>query len=258
MSAIIVNSFREKLSRGSALGIFMKTIDPAFVEIAGHSGLDFVVLDMEHGPAVGPFMENNIRAAWLSGILPVVRVSKLCSHLILQALDMGAAAVQIPYVSTVQDAKDAVKYAKFHPMGERGMCRFVRSAQYSSTQRDVFFESANANTLVIVQLEGERAMSELDGILEVEGIDIIFIGPYDLSQSLGLPGQTSHPKVVGTMEKIASASKKVGKIIGTFTDTPFTLERWKKAGVQYLSYSVDVGIFYEACAGLSQMHKSMN
>ena len=139
-----------------------------------------------------------------------------------------------------------VKFAKFYPYGMRGVCRFVRAADYSNCDRYKFFESSK-DVLIILQLEGIKAIENLDEILDVEGVDILFIGPYDLSQSLGIPGQVNNPIVVNAMKDIVERAKAKGKVVGTFVDTPLDLKMWKEIGVQYLSYSVDVGIFIDAC-----------
>jgi 4-hydroxy-2-oxoheptanedioate aldolase len=125
----------------------------------------------------------------------------------------------------------------------------VRAASYSSKPVEKYFE-ASGQVLVVIQLEGREAIRNLDSILEVEGIDILFIGPYDLSQSLGHPGKTDHPDVIAAMSGIVKKASAMGRIIGTFTETPAGARRWKEAGVQYLSYSVDVGIFTAACRQL--------
>lgn len=252
MNEALIQRFRERLKAGKAVfGPFMKTCDPGFVEAAGYAGMDFAILDMEHGPVSIQSMQNNIRAAQVSGILPVVRVPAITEEAIGKALDIGAAAVEIPQVTTAEQAREAVKLAKFSPMGERGVCRFVRAAHYSAMDRAVYFEGAN-RAIVIAQLEGRRAMENLDDILDVQGIDIFFIGPYDLSQSLGLPGQVTHPLVVEAMHTIVNAAKQRGAVVGTFTDSKETMEMWAKAGAQYISYSVDMGIFYEACKNLKE------
>jgi 4-hydroxy-2-oxoheptanedioate aldolase len=246
----LLNKFKKKLKDGKPVfGPFMKSIDPAFIEIAGYSGFDFVILDMEHGPAGFPELQNLIRAAVLSNIVPIVRTSDSSEVSIAKPLDLGALGVQIPQVSSSAMAKDCLKAARFFPEGNRGVCRFVRAAEYSSMPRDDYFRRAN-EILVIIQLEGKEAILDIENILKVEGIDIIFIGPYDLSQSLGLPGQVSHPLVIEAMNNIVKRAREMGKIVGTFTDTPQAAEMWKKAGVQYISYSVDVGIFTTACSQL--------
>ena len=127
----------------------------------------------------------------------------------------------------------------------------MRAAHYSAMNKAAYFEGAN-QTIVIAQLEGQQAIDNLNDILDVEDIDIFFIGPYDLSQSLGVPGQVTHPLVVEAMNTIVKAAKQRGAVIGTFTDSKETMEMWAKAGVQYISYSVDMGIFYEACKSLKE------
>ena len=198
----IVLKFREKIKNNEFVyGIFTKSQDPMFVEIQGISEYDFVILDSEHGPYSVSQQQNNIRAALLRGLLPIVRVSELSENMIGKALDIGALGVQVPQIENAKQAKKAVKYARFYPYGERGVCRFVSAADYSAKDRNEYFKSSK-DLLVILQLEGVQAISNLDEILEVEGIDIIFIGPYDLSQSLGVPGDIKNPKVLNAMINI--------------------------------------------------------
>ncbi len=208
MNLELIKDFRKKLADGWVLGPFMKTCDPGFVESAGYAGMDFAILDMEHGPISVEHLQNNIRAAQVSGLLPVVRVNSY--EEISRALD-----------------------------------------------RTDYFSAAN-QALVIVQLEGQEAIRNLDEIMEVEGIDIMFIGPYDLSQSLEVPGQTTHPLVVQQMKKIVDKAREKNILVGTFTDSLETLKMWSDAGVRYLSYSVDMGIFYEACTKIRKRMESMN
>lgn len=256
MNEKLIADFKQKLTSCGVFGPFMKTIDPAFVETAGYAGCDFAVLDMEHGPISIENMQNNIRAAQIAGILPIVRVPAISEEAISKPLDIGAAGVQIPQITNAAQAREAVRISKYHPVGERGVCRFVRASGYSSTPREKYFKTAN-NILVILQLEGQEAIKNLDEILDVPDVDIIFIGPYDLSQSLGVPGQTSHPSVISEMEKIVTKAKEKGVVTGTFTDSAQTLEMWTNAGVKYISYSVDVGIFYEACRDLKDNFKKL-
>lgn len=251
----MLTKFKSKLREGKhVFGPFMKSTDPAFIEVAGYTGFDFVILDMEHGPAGFSEMQNLIRAAILANVIPIIRTSNSFEDFIAKPLDLGALGVQIPQVTSAQMAKACVKAARFFPKGERGVCRFVRAANYSSMSRDYYFKKAN-DILVIIQLEGKEAILDLDNILRVEGIDIIFIGPYDLSQSLGVPGQVNHPQVIEAMNDIVKRAHSLGVVVGTFTDTPQLADIWKKAGVQYISYSVDVGIFTNAC---SQLVKELN
>jgi 4-hydroxy-2-oxoheptanedioate aldolase len=245
-----LQAFKDKLSKGEPVyGPFMKTGDAAFVECAGHAGFDFAILDMEHGPVDFFNLQNLIRGAEASGILPIVRTCDSSETAISKALDLGAKGIQVPQIQSAEEAREVIKAAKYFPKGERGVCRFVRAANYSSTPRNEYFESAN-EALVILQVEGKQVLNQLDSILAVEGLDILFIGPYDLSQSLGVPGQVSHPTVIEAIQGIAEQAKKAGVVIGVFCDTFEAAALWRNAGIQYLSYSVDVGIFTEACASI--------
>jgi len=251
-----VRSFREKISNEPVYGPFSKTSDAGMIECIGHAGFDFVILDLEHGPNSVQTLQNLIRAAEVSGVLPIVRVKEGNHSVIGEVLDIGAAGIQVPQITGKADAEIAVRTAKFAPEGMRGVCRFVRAANYSATDRFEYFKSAN-EALVIVQLEGEEAIENIDEIVGVKGIDIVFIGPYDLSQSIGIPGQIDNPAVYEAMEKIISRCTEKGIHTGTFTDTPQNASKWKKSGVRYISYSVDTGLFYEQCKKTAQTLKKV-
>lgn len=167
--------------------------------------------------------------------------------MISKALDIGAQGVQVPQINNEQSARNVINAARFSPSGNRGICRYVRAAEYSKKNKNDYFKESNKDTLIIIQIEGKKGLENIDSILQIEGIDIVFIGPYDLSQSMGVPGQTNHPKVLNAMKTIIEKASKYDKVVGTFVETPSELNMWKDLGMLYLSYKVDVGIFYEAC-----------
>ncbi len=243
----LLRGFRAALARGAVLGPFSKSSDPAFVEIMGHAGFDFVVLDLEHGPNTVLSLQDLVRAAVLSGLLPIVRVKEGSPSLIGEVLDVGAGGVQVPMVRCARDVEDVVRRARFAPLGMRGVCRFVRAASYSSTDRYEYFEKSN-ETLIVLQLEGTEAIGNLDEILAAQGADVVFIGPYDLSQSLGVPGDVDNPRVMEAMRGIVEKCLARNIVVGTFVDTLESARRWRGAGVRYICYSVDVGLFTEKCA----------
>jgi 4-hydroxy-2-oxoheptanedioate aldolase len=238
--------FRKLISQRSVVGTFSKSQDPAFIEIIGHAGFDFVVLDLEHGPNTVLSLQNLIRAAEVTDLFPIVRVKEDTPSLISEVLDAGAAGIQVPKISKTEEAEEVLQAARFIPMGMRGVCRFVRAAEYSSLDRYEYF--ARANTMVIVmQLEGVSAVENLQEILSVPGWDIAFIGPYDLSQSLGVTGQVDDPQVTQMMRTVVDECVKRNVVVGTFVDTIEQARKWSAAGVKYLCYSVDVGLFAEKC-----------
>ena len=243
-----VEQFRAALdsSRG-VFGPFMITSDPAFVEAAGYAGYDFVLLDMEHGPGTFQNLQNLIRAANVAGVMPVVCVPRGTDIWIDRALDVGAGGLLIPQVDTAEQAREAVAAAKFAPVGNRGTCRFVRSACYGAVSGDEYFNKAQ-ETVVMIQAEGSKAVENLDAILEVKGIDVLFIGPYDLSSSLGLIGQIDHPKVTTCIRGIIKHAAEKGVKVGCFADDVAMARKLRNMGVRFIGYSCDTAIFRNAAA----------
>ncbi|MBA7536066.1 5-keto-4-deoxy-D-glucarate aldolase [subsurface metagenome] len=241
------NYLKKALQDGKVVfGPFLKFTDPAVVEIMGFAGFDFVIIDEEHGPISMESAQNMIRAAESVNITPVIRVSNNDEALILRALDIGAQGIEIPQINSKSDAVRAVKSVKYSPRGERGVCRYVRVANYSSMDKSKYFESANKETMIIAHIEGVQGINNLDEILSVSEIDVVFIGPYDLSQSLGILGQVKHPLVIEKMKEVVSKCKESKVAAGTFADDIETAKTWISLGIQYMSFSVDVGILYNA------------
>lgn len=246
-------SLRSKLSTGQLVaGIFSIIPAPELVEIAGLAGLDFIVIDREHGGCSRESMTDMLRAATSAEISPVVRVKENSSAAILEALDSGAAAVQIPQVGNKKEALKACAAARFYPKGTRGLNPYVRSAGYSARSKTDYVNTSNDDTAVIVQIEGAEGVRNLSEILGVKEIDVIFLGPYDLSQSLGIPGQVDHPSVSERMGRVIDEAKQAGVVVGTFVDSSEKAARWIEMGVRYITISVDSGIFLNACRAITR------
>jgi len=240
MNSQIATHLRNKL-HSNAIGIFTKTNDSSIIEAAAISNIDFLILDMEHSSTSQSTIVNHIRSASLHSCPTIVRVTGVDSNEIGTALDSGATGVQVPNISTAEEAQNAVNAARFHPIGNRGVCRFVRSAQYGAMNKKLYFEESNKN-LLILQVEGELGIENLDKILAVDGYDVLFIGPYDLSQSIGDPGNLESPKLLELIANVIKKSKDAGKFVGLFTDSNQMLLNYKKIGVNYMTYSVDMDI----------------
>jgi 4-hydroxy-2-oxoheptanedioate aldolase len=250
-----IKAFKKMTKERYAIGMFSKTTDPAFIEIMGHGNIDFVIIDLEHGPNTIQNTQNLIRAAEVVDLIPIVRTKEGNYNNIGECLDIGAAGVQVPQITDADKALKVIQHAKFLPDGMRGVCRFVRASEYSHIDKFDYFKAAN-ETIVILQLEGIEAIENINKILEVEGIDVIFIGSYDLSQSLGLPGQITSLEVTKRMEEIIGKCLSKGVTVGTFADTCEDAERWISLGVKYIAYSVDVGLFYDKCREVSSKLRS--
>ncbi|MBC2603212.1 HpcH/HpaI aldolase family protein [Puniceicoccus vermicola] len=245
--------FHRKLQSQALLGPFSKTSDPNMIEAIGMGGMDFIILDLEHGPNDVTTLGNLIRACECSNTTAVVRC--LRSDQIGQALDLGARVVQIPHVNCAADAQKAVKAAHFAPRGHRGVCRYVRAADHSSTEKQTYFNDSTEIT-VIAQVEGTEGLNNLNSILEISGVNMIFVGVYDLSQSLGMTGQTESPEVLHALKKVAETCAKIGIPVGTFVESVETALKYKEMGIHYVCYAVDVGILMGACQSLSQQIKA--
>jgi len=250
------NNLKEALKEGkNVFGPFMKFTDPAAVEIMGFAGFDFVIIDAEHGPISMENAQNMIRAAETANITPIIRVGNNDEALILRALDIGAQGIEIPQINSKLQAIKAVRSVKYAPQGERGVCRYVRAANYSSINKFKYFKSANKETMIIAHIEGVEGINNLGEILSVPDIDVIFVGPYDLSQSLGIPGEVNNPLVTEKMKEVILKCRENKVAVGTFADDVETAKSWVSLGVQYMAFSVDVGILYKVCKQIVEKSK---
>jgi 4-hydroxy-2-oxoheptanedioate aldolase len=202
----------------------------ALVELLGHQGFDGVFLDCEHGPAGWEAVEDMTRAAELTGYSSVVRVQSNDAAMITRALDRGASGIQVPHVNTRAEAEAAVQHAKYAPLGHRGWSGW-RGA-FGIDPND-YARVANEQTLVAIMLEEVEALDNLDDILKVEQVDVFFVAPGDLAQSMGVPGQMAHPRVTSAIDDALQRIRAAGRISGTLT-TPAMLDRHLDLGVLFL------------------------
>jgi 4-hydroxy-2-oxoheptanedioate aldolase len=236
-------SLRRRLLDGEVCaGPFLKIAAPEVTEMAGLAGFDLVVVDLEHSPFSMETAVAVIRAATSRGIDAVVRTTENAAAEISRALDAGASGLIVPHVASVQDARDVVRHARFHPLGERGMDLYARAAGWGATDRDVYLRHANEDVLVGGMVEGGAAIEHLDEIAQVDGLDLLFIGPYDLSQSLGFPGRIDHPEVVAAIERAAGIAEKHGRVLGLYVDDVKTAIRYRSLGVRLIGMSNDADI----------------
>lgn len=233
------NQAKEKiLNGGTAYGVFCTFYSPAIVELVGRLGFDFVLIDAEHGPAGVESCEHMVRAAETVGIATYIRVAMNIRQNILRYLDIGALGVQLPMVNTREEAEAVVEAVKYPPQGRRGLAA-VRAADYGLTMSlEEYTLKANQETLVSIQVETLEAVNNLDELLSVDGVDIFFIGPNDLSTSMGYAGQVNHPEVQAMIEKLVRRIHTAGRIAGTTAYNHEALVKAKERGFQYILHSV--------------------
>jgi len=241
-----MKNIKQEMKKGNPMvGIFIPLPAPALVEMAAACGYDFVIIDNEHGTSeVNGATENMILAAYASGIYPVVRVPNLVMGSILKPLDMGAKGIHVPLINTKEIAEEAVKSAKYPPIGNRGTAVSTRAANYgfSAEKGRKFLDKANEDTLMIAAIETKESISNLDDILSVPGIDVVFIGPFDLSVSLGYPTEVKHPVVVDAVKQIMKTTLNAGLQVGILPVSPDQAKEYIALGATYLPVSGAVAL----------------
>jgi 4-hydroxy-2-oxoheptanedioate aldolase len=207
---------KEKIARGEpALGCSVMFPSPQVVEMLGYAGFDWVLIDCEHGSLGLGDVELMAMACDAAGITPIARPRSNAPADIQSVMDRGAMGVQVPHVNTAEDARQAVAAVKFGPGAARGLAAGTRPDSWGLGARmPDFTKRANAQSLVCVQIEHAEALANVDEILAVDGIDVFFIGPSDLSQSMGFPGDPKAPPVAkaiaDTLAKIVAAGRVPG------------------------------------------------
>jgi len=232
------NIVKAKLLQGQpVLGAFVNIPSPVAVEVLGILGLDFAILDAEHTSMSPETVEHLCRAAESSGVVPISRIGLNTQQEILKHLDAGSQGIQIPLVNTKEEAQQVVLSAKYPPMGRRGLAG-VRAAGYGlSHSLGDHVAMSNKETLVVVQAETKQGAENLDDILSVDGIDVVFMGPTDISSALGLPGQTRHPDVLAFVDALGQKVRRAGKIAGTLAPEAEDYLYWLDRGFLYLCAS---------------------
>ena len=212
---------------------------PIVAEAVGCAGFDWGVIDMEHSPLDLMEVVHMLQAVSATEMVPVVRVPWNDSVHVKRVLDAGASTVLFPFVQNEQEAERAARAARYMPDGHRGIAAMSRASRFGTTAD--FVTGANKTIGVIVQLETAEALTRLEAIAAVPGIDAIFIGPADLSASMGHVGQLLHPEVIEAMTDAARRAKAVGMPIGSLGGTPESAAKYLSMGYDYMAVGSDLG-----------------
>ena len=251
------NTLKTKLQQGKAVfGVMLTFPSAPAVEMLGALGFDWVLLDNEHGSITVDNSEDLIRAAELAGIAPIVRPVANQPEIIAPYLDRGAWGVQIPHVNTAAEAQAAVNAAKYHPEGHRGLFSRGRPANYGFTGTTAdYLADANRNTLICLMLEEVEAIENLESMTQVPGIDVYFIGSGDLSQSMSLPGQQTHPAVQAQIERGVDLIVKAGQTAGV-SCPDHQVPKYLNLGVQYFHTTLTALLQTATQSYLDRMHQA--
>ncbi len=256
---------KERLRSGEVcLGTHTYTASPANVEIIGHAGFDWVLVDCEHAP-IGPYdtlaLENLLRAAEISGATALVRVPENDETMIMKVLDSGAAGVVVPHVSTADEARRAVQATRYAPEGTRGVCSNTRATGYYSRQKKqgaAYWQNADAEVITVILAEEYRAVENIEEIVAVPGIDVVYIGPRDLAMSMGERDLES-PRVREAIARLTKVISAKGIAVGRpfFYPNLASAADLVREGATFLACTSDTRIFFEACAQITNGVKEL-
>lgn len=247
MNKPIVNPLKAKLALGQAvLGVWSIIPSPVVVEIFALGGIDFAILDMEHGIFDVTALDGCVRACEAAGAVPLVRIPGLNPSAAQWALDLGAHGIVVPQVGNATDVEDVVKMAKYAPMGRRGYNPFTRAANYANPPDNRSGKLNNDFSLTCVIIENESAVADLARICGTPGLDVIYMGIYDLSVALGCNGDTKHPHVVDVVERAIRQIRAAGKAAGMMVRSQQDIVKALTLGANFLVYSVDTFLIREA------------
>ena len=245
------NMVKEKIARGEkVLGTFHEIGSATGIELLGYGGFDYVIVDTEHGPFDVESTQSFVRAANGANITPFVRVKDGERNSILKMLDVGAQGLIIPNIKTVEEVQDLVNYGKYFPLGNRGVAPTSGSkfwtADYASQGLDHYFKVSNEETLIIPQCETRECLENIEDIVAIDGVDGIFVGPYDLSTALGKPGQFDDQEIIDAIQHISDACKKAGKMSFIYAGDVATSKKDYDIGYDAVCYGMDAMILINA------------
>lgn len=240
--------FMDALRKGRLLrGMLLTTASAEIAEAVSHAGLDWAFIDLEHS-AMGFLEAQNVVRALGGRTASALRLPDQSAISIHKALDIGCDAIIVPQVNTREEAAAIVKAARYIPKGRFAALHghpYARAHKYGVSFRS-YAKSAQNSTALIVQIEDKKAVANLSGILAVEGVDGIFIGPYDLSSSMGLRGQLDHPKVTAAIDAVFAGAKRARMPVGTFSPTVEGAKMAVERGARLLAVGVDTIYLAEA------------
>lgn len=222
-------SFKEIARPGKKnIGTILQIPSEEIAEILARAGLELIILDMEHCPMTAPKIVSMVRACEAAGTLPFVRVPDVTDEdAIKKALDAGACGILVPNIETAAQARKAVAYGKFAPMGKRGACPFVRANWFGSEDCGAYYSRANDETTIMLLVEGPEGIKNLPEIAVVEGVDVLQVGAVDLSVALGIPGQTGHPRVMEAIRRAGQLCAENNKLLSFYCDDAASAEAVK-------------------------------
>ena len=251
------NIVKRKMRSGErSFGAWLHLCSGMAAEIMGDAGFDWILVDMEHGHGDLQTLVGQLQAMNHAKSIPIVRAPWNDLVIIKRILDIGAYGVMIPWVNTKEEAEQAVQACKYPPRGVRGLARNTRATAYG---RDFpkYANVANDEILVIVQVETMNAVNNIDDIMSVPGVDVVFIGPSDLSASMNIPAQYDHPDLLKAMKRVEDAGKRHKVALGTLCSTIEQMQNLVDRGYQFISMGSDASLLVGASTALLEKYGTL-
>jgi 4-hydroxy-2-oxoheptanedioate aldolase len=254
-----MKNLKQRLLNGETLnGCWLNLGSAVTAEIVGLSGFDWVLIDLEHGAGSEGITLSQIQAIEHTSTGVIVRAESTEPQRIHRVLDMGAEGVMCPKVRNAEEALKVVKGLHYPPFGNRGVAKMVRATQFGLNFND-YYAKSREQILGIVQIETTEVLNHLDEVAAIDGVDVLFIGPADLSMELGIFGQFEHPLFVEALNKIVAAAKKANTAVGILFFNPDDYQRYHDLGIRFLACGADATFVAEGARTMAgKMSKFRN
>lgn len=239
--------FRDRLWVGEPVyGTMIQEIGTTnIVKILARTGLDFYIVDCEHGPFGFETVSNLLSATDTEQLSPIVRIPEVRKESIQKFLDAGAAGILVPWVRSADEVREAVRLARYAPEGCRGFATFKPWSDYTIGPAETMLPEANRAVIVVAQVETSEAVDRIDGILSVPGLDALLVGPGDLSLAYGVPGKADD-RVTAAIERVLAAARAHGTPCGIHCMGIDDIVTWRAKGMRLLSWNVPLYVLFEA------------
>lgn len=234
-----MKNLKKRIRNGEAVnGCWLNLGSSLTAEIVGQAGFDWVLIDLEHGAGEEKDVLSQLQALEHSSTAAIVRVESAERQRIHRVLDAGAEGVMCPHIDTTQDAKKVVDGIRYPPGGSRGVAKMVRASGFGKNFAE-YYSGSNENILGVVQIETPEALNHLDEIAAIDGVDVLFIGPADLTMSLGIFGQFDHHLFTDAVKATVAAAQKAGKATGILIFNPDEYTRYYEMGIRMIACGAD-------------------
>lgn len=245
-------SFRQRVrAQEVLLGTFLQLGSPVATEIAAQAGFDWLLVDLEHGAGSEATLLAHLQAMSASPVGAFVRVERGERLRIGRALDAGATGVVVPRIVSAEQAAEVARFLWYPPQGVRGVALGTRSAGFGRVPvGDV--STLNQNVVGVLQIETRESVEMVEAIAAIDGVDVLFIGPSDLSVALGVPGQLDHPRFRDALERIRAAARAHGKALGTLLRNAQEVEAAVRDGITFIGISSEASILANAMRGVTR------